>query len=70
VRGISMKIDYFVELNGVQTDCKNLSDIVKEIWKSEGNLVKDLNSIEIYFKPEEKMCYYVINGDNQGKFEI
>ena len=65
-----MKIDYFVELNGVQTDCKNLSDIVKEIWKSEGNLVKDLNSIEIYFKPEEKMCYYVINGDNQGKFEI
>jgi len=65
-----MKIEYYVELNGVQTDCKNLSDIVKEIWKSEGNLVKDLNSMEIYFKPEEKMCYYVINGDNQGKFEI
>jgi len=65
-----MKIDYYVELNGEQTDCKNLSDIVKEIWKSEGNLIKDLNTMEIYFKPEEKMCYYVINGDNQGKFEI
>jgi len=65
-----MKIDYYVELNGEQTDCKKLSDIVKEIWKSEGNLVKDLDTMEVYFKPEEKMCYYVINGTNQGKFEI
>ena len=65
-----MKIDYYVELNGEQTDCKRLSEIVKEIWKSEGNLVKDLISMEIYYKPEEKMCYYVVNGDNQGKFEF
>jgi len=67
---ILMKIDYYVELNGEQTDCKRLSEIVKEIWKSEGNLVKDLISMEIYYKPEEKMCYYVVNGDNQGKFEF
>ena len=65
-----MRIDYYVELNGEQTDCKKLSDIVKEIWKSEGNLVKDLDSMEVYFKPEEKMCYYVINGSNKGQFEI
>jgi len=65
-----MKIDYYVELNGEQTDCKKLSEVVKEIWKSEGNLIKDLESIEVYFKPEEKMCYYVINGTNKGQFEI
>jgi len=65
-----MRVDYYVELNGEQTDCKKLSDIVKEIWKSEGNLVKDLDSVEIYFKPEEKKCYYVINGTSKGEFEI
>jgi len=65
-----MRIDYYVELNGEQHECKMLSDIVKEIWKSEGNLMKDLSSMDIYFKPEEKMCYYVINGDNKGQFEI
>ncbi|MCL2377309.1 MAG: DUF6465 family protein [Defluviitaleaceae bacterium] len=65
-----MKIDYFVELNGEQHEIKRLSDIVKEIWKSEGNLLKDLTSIEVYFKPEEKMCYYVLNGDSKGQFEI
>jgi len=65
-----MKIDYFVELNGEQHEIKRLSDIVKEIWKSEGNLLKDLISMEIYFKPEEKICYYVLNGDSKGQFEI
>ena len=65
-----MKIDYIVELDGKQTDCKKLSEIVKEIWKSEGNLMKDLGHMEIYFKPEEKKCYYVINGINKGEFEI
>jgi len=65
-----MKIEYFVELNGEQTDCKKLSDVVKEIWKSEGNLVKDLDHMEIYFKPEEKKCYYVVNGESKGQFEI
>jgi len=65
-----MKIEYFVELGGVQTDCKGLSDIVKEIWRGEGNLMKDLKSMDIYFKPEENMCYYVINSDVQGKFQV
>ncbi|MCL2575790.1 MAG: DUF6465 family protein [Defluviitaleaceae bacterium] len=65
-----MKIEYYVELAGEQTDMKRLSDIVKEIWRGEGNLMKDLLSMDIYYKPEEKMCYYVINGDVQGKFQI
>ena len=65
-----MKIDYIVELAGQQTDCKELSDIVKEIWRSEGNLMKDLDHMKIYFKPEEKKCYYVINGESKGQFEI
>ena len=65
-----MKIDYFVELGGIQTDCKSLSDIVKEIWRGEGNLMKDLKTMDIYFKPEENMCYYVINSDAQGKFQV
>jgi len=60
----------YVELNGEQTDFKKLNEIAKEIWKSEGNLVKDINSIELYFKPEEKMCYYVINSEMKGKFMV
>jgi hypothetical protein len=65
-----MKVEYFVELGGEQTDCKRLSEMVKEIWKGDGNLMKDLKAVEIYFKPEEKTCYYVINGDVKGEFQV
>ena len=65
-----MKVEYFVELAGEQTDLKKLTEVVKETWRGYGNLVKDLKSIDIYFKPEERMCYYVINGDVEGKFEV
>ncbi len=65
-----MKVDCYIEHNGNQTDLKLLTDTVKEIWKSEGRLVKDLEDVELYFKPDEKICYYVINGSHKGSFEI
>ena len=66
-----MKAYYYVELNnGEKFDLNNYQDTVKDIWKEEGNRIKDITSIEIYVKPEEKMCYYVVNADNKGQFEI
>ncbi|MCL2170035.1 MAG: DUF6465 family protein [Defluviitaleaceae bacterium] len=65
-----MKTEYIVEYGGKQTELKNLTEIVKETWKGYGNLVKDLKTADIYFKPEEGMCYYVINGELEGKFEV
>ena len=41
---------------------QELLDYAKETWKAEGNKVKDLQSIELYYKPEEGKCYYVFNG--------
>lgn len=65
-----MKTELHIELNGVKTDYKILFDTVKEIWKSEGNKVKDLESMELYFKPDELKCYYVINGEAKGYFMV
>ncbi|MCL2854965.1 MAG: DUF6465 family protein [Defluviitaleaceae bacterium] len=65
-----MKIEYFVELDGNQTDFKMITDTVKDIWKAEGNAIKDLRTMAVYFKPQDKMCYYVINGISQGGFQI
>ena len=30
----------------------------------------DLNTVELYVKPEEGLCYYVFNGDITGNFVI
>jgi len=65
---VQMKISMNVEYSGNKTDCKLLLDKVKGLWKEDGRRVKDLESLEIYFKPEDGACYYVINGSTSGSF--
>ena len=65
-----MKVDFFVEFGGNRVDYNTLVTKVKELWKLDGNLVRDIESVEIYFKPEESMCYYVINDQNKGSFDV
>ena len=65
-----MQTELFIELNGEQVDTAVFMDNVKEYWKSEGNKIKDLKSVSIYYKPEESMCYYVLNGDIKGSFQV
>lgn len=67
-----MKTQLFVQFGGKQTDTKQLEDMAKEMWKSEGNKVKDLHTVELYYKPEEGKCYYVFNGESSSDsfFEV
>jgi len=65
-----MKTDLYIEVDGKQTNYKTLIDTAKEIWKDEGHMVKDLVSLELYFKPSESSCYYVINGVEKGHFYV
>ena len=65
-----MKTELFIEFNGVQTDYRNLIDMAKETWKAEGKLVKDIETMQLYFKPEEGTCYCVLNGESKGHFTI
>lgn len=65
-----MKTEIYVEFNGKKIDQKQLVDMAKEIWKAEGNKVKDLNSIELYLKPDESKCYYVFNGKASDSFDV
>lgn len=66
-----MQTELFVELKGKQIDTAPFIDHIKEFWKSEGKLVKDLKLVRIYFKPEESTCYYVINnGEVEGSFQV
>ena len=65
-----MKTDLFIEFGGKQTDHKVLIDTAKKIWVGDGNKVKDLTSMELFFKPEENKCYYVFNQTVTGNFEV
>lgn len=67
-----MKTDFFVEYNGNKVDEKTIIEKAKEIWKANGNKMKDLKSAELYYQPETGKCYYVFNGESSdnNSFDI
>ncbi len=65
-----MKSNFYVEYKGKKVLEKTLIDYSKEIWKNNGNKVKDIKSLDIYYKPEENTCYYLFNDSVTGSFNI
>ncbi|MCL1995244.1 MAG: DUF6465 family protein [Defluviitaleaceae bacterium] len=61
-----MKLDLFIEVDGNKVLHKSLVEKVKDVWREEGNRVKDIETLELFYKPTEHICYYVINGKLKG----
>ncbi|WP_216697130.1 DUF6465 family protein [Anaerostipes faecalis] len=66
----NMKSRFFVQYQGNEFEEKEIITKIKEIWKEEGNKVKDLKELDIYVKPEEGKAYYTINGETRGSIDI
>ena len=59
-----------VQYNG-QSTCNNcLTKKAKEIWQKNGKKVSDMESLEMYVKPEENAVYFVINGEELGCYPL
>lgn len=64
----SIQVTY--QFGGREITEKTLITAVKEIWMEKGNKIKDIQSLNIYMKPEEMAAYYVINDTETGKIEL
>ncbi len=62
-----IKETMFVEYQGIQFNQKDIFNKARLIWKDSGNRVKDLKYVNVYFKPEENTCYYVMNKDMENE---
>lgn len=65
-----MKTNIIVEYLGNQVDVKLIETKVRDIWKEEGKLVKDIKTLDIYYKPEECKVYYVVNGNSSETYSL
>lgn len=65
-----MKTNMVVQACGIEVSESEMIAKIKEIWVTDGNKVKDLKSLVIYIKPEERKVYYVINDKVNGEIEI
>lgn len=67
---MALKSNVVVEYQGKQITCKDVLAAAKKVWVDGGNKVKDLNTVDLYVKPEENAVYYVFNEDESGKIEL
>lgn len=65
-----MKVNTYVQYGGDEVLTAELEKRAKELWKAEGRIIKDIESLDLYLKVEESTCYYVINGTFSGKFAM
>lgn len=65
-----MKERMYLQIGNNENEVGFLKIEAKNAWKSAGNLVKDIASLDFYIKPHENKCYYVINKDFSGYIEL
>ena len=65
-----MKTTLFVEYGQNQREDKALVAKVKEIWVNAGSKIKDIDTLNLYVKPEEDSVYYVVNETFSGKISL
>lgn len=59
----------YVQAQGAEYSIDEIVKKAKEAFKAEGHEVAAAE-MNIYVKPEEKMAYYVVNGEIGGKIEL
>ena len=68
---VEVKTSVTVQFEGKSYSQEELIKIAKDVWKYDlKQKVSDFKSVELFVKPEESVCYYIINGDETGHFGI
>ena len=65
-----IKTSVVVQFAGKEVTEKELIAAVKKAYTKKGNKVGDIQTIEIYVKPEENAAYYVVNGVGADDYKI
>lgn len=65
-----MKTSTYIEYKGTKVDDKTFVTKIKKFWASQGNKIKDIQTLNLYVKPEEQTVYFVINDTTSGSLPM
>lgn len=65
-----MKTQSVIQYLGKEITTGDLEREVKKLWQEQGKYIKDIKNLSLYVKPEENRCYYVINEETSGSFNL
>ena len=63
-----LELNTFYQFGGRSTDMQEIVDSCLADWKAAGG--EEVESIDIYLKPEDRKAYYVINKSGQGFIDL
>ena len=65
-----MKQQMFLQFNEQEVELSTVEANVKKDWKEAGKKLSEIESLDIYVKPQEGKAYYVINGEVEGAVDL
>jgi len=65
-----MKQQLFLQFNEQEVELSAVEANVKKDWKDMGKKLSDIESLDIYVKPQEGKAYYVVNKAFEGKVDL
>ena len=65
-----MKQQMFLQFNEQEVELSTVEANVKKEWKDAGKKLTDIETLDIYVKPQEGKAYYVINKNVEGAVDL
>ena len=65
-----MKQQLFLQFNEQEVELSAVEANVKKDWKDGGHKLTEIESLDIYVKPQEGKAYYVVNKSVEGKIDL
>ena len=59
-----------LQFNGRDFDLGAVEANVKKDWKDAGRKLTEIQTLDIYVKPQEAKVYYVVNKEVEGKVDL
>ncbi len=65
-----IKQQTILQFDGNDYDVSEIEANVKADWKNAGKKLSDIETLDIYVKPQEGKAYYVVNKDAEGRIDL
>ena len=65
-----IKQQMFLQFNEQEVELSAVEANVKKDWKETGKKLTDIETLDIYIKPQEGKAYYVVNRAVEGKVDL
>ena len=60
----------FLQFNEQEVEIGTVEANVKKAWKDAGKKLNEIETLDIYVKPQEGKAYYVVNKETEGKIDL